>query len=80
MKKFLLAVKKYLLGCLRHIAPYVPIAIVLRCTLNLILDSPYKSQQQFIWFIVYSLFVYSSPIWVEITENVINKALQDDKT
>jgi uncharacterized protein YqgC (DUF456 family) len=79
MKKFLLAFKKYLLGYLRSIAPFIPTAIAMGLTGYLAWYSPYQSQQQYIWFVVYSVVTASYRTWVDITENIITKALKDDK-
>lgn len=79
MEKILLAFKKYSLGYLRHIAPYIPIAIAMGLTWQLAWSSPYQSQRQFIWFVVYSVVTASYRTWVDVTENLITKALEDDK-
>ena len=41
--------------------------------------SPYQSQQQYIWFVVYSVVTASYRTWVDVTEDLIAKALEDDK-
>ena len=79
MKKFLLAFKKYLLGYLRSIAPFIPIMIAMGVTWQIAWTSPYQSHQQFIWFIVYSVVTASYRTWVDVTEDLITKALEDDK-
>jgi membrane protein implicated in regulation of membrane protease activity len=59
MKNFLLAFKKYSLGYLRSIAPFIPIGIAMGLTGYLAWYSPYQSQQQYIWFAVYSVITAS---------------------
>ena len=80
MKNFVLAVKIYFLGCLISIAPYIPISIAMGLTWQIAWASPYGSLQQSVWFAVYSVVTASYYKCVEITEHLINKALQDDKT
>ena len=41
--------------------------------------SPYQSQQQYIWCVVYSVVTASYRTWVDVTEDLIAKALEDDK-
>jgi len=79
MKNFVLAVKIYFLGCLISIAPHIPIMIAMSVTWQIAWASPYASLQQSVWFAVYSLVTASYYKCVEITEHLINKALQDDK-
>lgn len=79
MKKFLLAFKKFLLGYLKYSAIRLPVWVVGGIFAYMMLTSPLLSKQQYGWLGVYTLIVAIYPTYVDIIENIVTKALEDDK-
>jgi hypothetical protein len=80
MKNFLLAFRKYAFEYSRYFAIRLPVWIVAGIFAYMMLISPLFSKQQYGWLTAYTLIVAIYPTWVEIIENIVTKALEDDKT
>jgi disulfide bond formation protein DsbB len=80
MKNLLIALKKYSpIEFLRYLAIRLPVWAVGGIFAYMMLTSPLFSKQQYGWLGVYTLIVAIYPTYVEIVENIVTKALEDDK-
>ena len=80
MKNLLIALKKYSpIEFLRYLAIRLPVWAVGGIFAYMMLTSPLSSKQQYGWLGVYTLIVAIYPTYVEIVENIVTKALEDDE-
>lgn len=71
-------VRESVIPSLRYLAVRAPIVVIGGIFAYMMFTSALFSRQQYWWFAAYTLIIAAYPTYVEIVENIISKAIEDD--